>query len=42
MLGQFNGSQVAIYDPDLDLWTFTSAKGDSCSEETFTLMPFET
>jgi hypothetical protein len=39
MLGQYNGSAVAIYDPDLDLWTFTSAKGDSCSEETFTLMP---
>ena len=27
MLGQFNGSQVAIYDPDLDLWTFTSREG---------------
>lgn len=39
MLAQFNGSQVAIYDPDFDIWTFTSAKGDSCSEETFTLMP---
>jgi hypothetical protein len=42
MLGQFNGSAVALYDPDLDLWTFTSAKGDSCSEETFTLMPDNT
>jgi hypothetical protein len=42
MLGQYNGSAVALYDPDLDLWTFTSAKGDSCSEETFTLMPDST
>ena len=42
MLGQFNGSAVAIYDPDLDLWTFTSAKGDSCSEETFTLLGDDT
>jgi hypothetical protein len=42
MLGQFNGNAVALYDPDLDLWTFTSAKGDSCSEETFTLMPDNT
>lgn len=42
MLGQFNGTAVALYDPDLHLWTFTSAKGDSCSEETFTLMPDNT
>src|SRR5260370_21381565 len=42
MLGQYNGSAVALYDPDIDLWTFTSAKGDSCSEETFTLMPDST
>lgn len=42
MLGQYNGTAVAIYDPDLDLWSFTSAKGDSCSEETFTLMPDNT
>jgi len=42
MLGQFNGNAVALYDPDLDLWTFTSTKGDSCSEETFTLLPDNT
>jgi len=42
MLGQYNGNAVALYDPDLDLWTFTSSKGDSCSEETFTLMPDDT
>jgi hypothetical protein len=42
LLGQYNGSAVAIYDPDLDLWTTTSTKGDSCSEETFTLMPDNT
>lgn len=39
LLGQFNGSQVAIYDPDSDIWTSAAKKGDSCSEETFTLMP---
>ena len=39
LLGQYNGTAVAIYDPDLDLWSFTSAKGDSCSEESFTLLP---
>ena len=42
MLGQYDGNAVALYNPDRDQWTFTSPKGDSCSEETFTLMPDNT
>jgi len=42
MLGQFDGNAVALYHPDQNQWTFTSPKGDSCSEETFTLMPDNT
>ena len=42
MLGQFDGNAVALYHPGQNQWTFTSPKGDSCSEETFTLMPDNT
>ncbi len=42
MLGHFDGNEVALYHPDHNQWTFTSPKGDSCSEETFTLMPDNT
>jgi hypothetical protein len=42
LLGQFNGSSTAIYDPALQLWTTGGTKGDSASEESFTLLPNNT
>lgn len=39
MIAQYNSSAVAIYDPNLDLWTFAANKLDSGSEETLTLLP---
>jgi hypothetical protein len=39
LLAQYNGSATALYDPHTNLWTAGGAKGDSCSEETFTLLP---
>jgi hypothetical protein len=41
LLASFNSSSTAIYDPVTDIWVaggIGGAKGDSCSEETFTLM----
>lgn len=42
LLGSFNSTNIAIYDPVLDLWTTGANKGDSSSEETFTLLPDNT
>ena len=39
LLGQYNGNSTAIYNPRTDLWQAAGAKGDSNSEETFTLLP---
>ena len=41
LLGNFNSSSTALYDPNTDIWVAGGgggAKSDSCSEETFTLM----
>lgn len=41
LLGNFNSTSTALYDPDTDIWVAGGgggAKNDSCSEETFTLM----
>lgn len=39
LLGNFDSKAAAILDPATRTWQATSAKGDSCSEETFTLLP---
>jgi len=39
LLGSYNSAKVAIYDAGKNTWVATSAKGDRCSEETFTLLP---
>jgi hypothetical protein len=40
LCGSSSGSNlVAIFDPVLELWTAAAEKGESPSEETFTLMP---
>jgi len=39
LLGNFNSSNAALFDPATRIWQATGAKGDSCSEETFTLLP---
>ena len=39
LLGSYNSASAAIFDPSNNKWTATSAKGDACSEETFTLLP---
>jgi hypothetical protein len=39
LLGNFSSSQTALFDPVTQIWQAGGAKGDSCSEETFTLMP---
>jgi hypothetical protein len=39
LLGQFNGNATALYDPATQIWQAGGAKTDSCSEETFTLLP---
>ncbi len=39
LIGAFNMSATALYDPNTQIWQAGGAKADSCSEETFTLMP---
>ncbi len=39
LLASFNSSNAALFDPMTRIWQPTGAKGDSCSEETFTLLP---
>ena len=39
LLAQYNGSATALYDPHTNLWAAGGVKGDSCSEESFTLLP---
>jgi hypothetical protein len=39
LLGSYNSASAAIFDPSRNKWIATSAKGDACSEETFTLLP---
>ena len=39
LLGSYNSAKAAIFDPATSQWTATSTKNDSCSEETFTLLP---
>ncbi len=38
LLGSFNSANAALFDPATQIWQATGAKGDSCSEETFTLL----
>lgn len=42
LLGSINSSNTAIYDPFRQVWTAAANKGDSSSEETFTLLPDNT
>ncbi len=39
LLGAFNSSNAALFDPATRIWQATGVKSDSCSEETFTLLP---
>ena len=39
LLGSFESSANAIFDPQTQTWQVGPAKADSCSEETFTLLP---
>lgn len=39
LLGSFASGQTAILDPATRTWQAGGKKGDSCSEETFTLLP---
>ena len=39
ILGNFSSANAALFDPATQIWQATGAKGDSCSEETFTLLP---
>jgi hypothetical protein len=39
LLGNFESSASAIFDPKALIWQAGGAKADSCSEETFTLLP---
>ena len=39
LLGQFNGSATVLFDPNTQIYQAGGTKGDSCSEETFTLLP---
>jgi hypothetical protein len=39
LLGNFESSASAIFDPKTRTWQAGGAKADSCSEETFTLLP---
>ena len=39
LLGNFSSSTNALFDPATRIWQAGGAKGDSCSEETFTLLP---
>jgi hypothetical protein len=42
LLGSINSLSTAIYDPVTQNWTAAANKGDSSSEETFTLLPNNT
>ena len=42
LLGNINSTRTAIYDPVQQIWTAAANKGDSSSEETFTLLPDDT
>jgi hypothetical protein len=42
LLGNKNSTRTAIYDPVQQTWTAAANKGDSNSEETFTLLPDNT
>ncbi len=42
LMGYFNGTKTAIFDPTTDTWSAGPNKGDSASEETWTLLPDET
>ena len=45
LLGNFNSNNTALYDPNTNTWTAAGtggAKDDSCSEETWTLLPDNT
>jgi hypothetical protein len=39
LLGSFDSKLNAIFDPATQKWTSGGSKADSCSEETFTLLP---
>ncbi len=39
LLGSFESSETALLDPNTLIWQAGGAKTDSCSEETFTLLP---
>jgi hypothetical protein len=39
LLGNFDSSASAVFDPKTQTWQAGGAKTDSCSEETFTLLP---
>jgi hypothetical protein len=42
MLGNLDDTRTAFYDPTTNTWTAGPNKGDSASEETWTLLPDET
>ena len=39
LLGSFDSSESAVFDPQTRTWQAGGTKTDSCSEETFTLLP---
>ena len=39
LIGSFDSSANALFDPKTQIWQAGGTKADSCSEETFTLMP---
>ncbi|HEY5369418.1 MAG TPA: hypothetical protein VIJ75_10525 [Hanamia sp.] len=42
LMGYYNGNKTAIFDPATNTWNAGPNKGDSASEETWTLLPDET
>jgi len=42
LVGYYNGTKTAIYDPVTNSWSAGPNKGDSASEETWTLLPDQT
>ena len=42
LVGYYTGTKTAIYDPVANSWTAGPNKGDSASEETWTLLPDQT
>src|SRR5205814_6970838 len=39
LVGYYNGTKTALYDPVAATWSAGPSKGDSASEETWTLLP---